>query len=260
MTAPFRLACAVAVLVLPPARLLADITIVETVTTRMGGQSAQGIRTTHIKGSRMRVEQVAGGTSSATLFDLPAGTIVSLDTAKNRAEVHSLSARTAELEQQYPRQRASAMVAPAGATKEIAGQPCTEYTFTIKVPMTKDGEPSLIVAGTAWMAPDAPGADDYASFVKAANEKQLIVGYVSDNKILLAEARGQTELYRALGALHGIPYAIDMTMTFDGHGMLTRLLNKTAGARTSAVTRVGVDPIADAMFAIPDGWKRDVKK
>jgi hypothetical protein len=49
-------------------------------------------------------------------------------------------------------------------------------------------------------------------------------------------------------------------MTFDGHGMLTRLLNTTSGASTSAVTRIAVDPLADALFVIPDGWKRDVKK
>ena len=107
---------------------------------------------------------------------------------------------------------------------------------------------------------DEVSATLFASFVKAANEKQLVVGYASSNRILLAHARGQTELYRALGELHGIPYVIDMTMTFDGHGMLTRLLNKTAGARTSTVTRVGVEPLAAAMFTIPDGWKRDIKK
>ena len=51
-----------------------------------------------------------------------------------------------------------------------------------------------------------------------------------------------------------------MTMTFDGHGMLTRLLNKTSGARTSTVTKISADPIADGVFAIPDTWKRDIRK
>lgn len=78
--------------------------------------------------------------------------------------------------------------------------------------------------------------------------------------ILLAVTRAQTELYRALGTLRGIPYVIDMTLKADGHGFLAGMVNKVvSGARTSTVTKVAVAPLSDALFAIPDGWKRRKK-
>jgi hypothetical protein len=84
------------------------------------------------------------------------------------------------------------------------------------------------------------------------------LGSASSNKILRAITRGQTELYRALADIRGIPYAVDMTMKFDG--TLSGLLNKVAaGTRTYTVTRVDVGAVPDSKFVVADGWKRDTK-
>lgn len=51
-----------------------------------------------------------------------------------------------------------------------------------------------------------------------------------------------------------------MTTRADGKGMLAGLVNKAvSGTRTSTVTTVAVAPLADALFTIPDGWKREKK-
>ena len=253
-----RLARALGTLFLLSAALRADVVITETTAVRMGGRSATGVRTTFIKGPQMRVEVVQGTESATTIFDLPAGATINLDDKKRRAEIREISERSAELEREYPRARVTVALAPTGATKQVAGSSCAEYTFTIRVPTTKDGQSALNMTGAAWMAPDAPGAGDYAAFATAAADKQLVLGYASSNKILLAIARGQTELYRALANLHGIPYLIDMTTKFDG--TLSGLVNKVAaGTRTYIVTRVEVGPLPDSRFLVPDGWKRDKK-
>jgi hypothetical protein len=99
---------------------------------------------------------------------------------------------------------------------------------------------------------------DYDTFAKAAVERQLVSGYLSSNRILLALTRVQTALYGALADLHGIPYLIDATTRFDGR--LSGLLNKTAsGTSTRVVTRVEAGSLPDDRFRIPEGWKRDRK-
>lgn len=256
MSARSWLAVAFATLLLLSATLRADVVITETTAAKVGSHSATGVRTTFIKGTQMRVEVVQGEEMAATIFDLPAGATINLDDKKRRAEIREISARYAELERQYPRERVTVTLTPTGAAKQVAGSSCTEYTFTIRVPMTKDGKSALNMTGAAWMARDVPGADEYAAFAKAAAAKQLVLGYASSNKILLAITRGQTELYRALADIHGIPYLIDMTMKFDG--TLSGLLNKVAaGTRTFTVTRVEVGPLPDSRFLVPDGWKHE---
>jgi hypothetical protein len=257
MTGVFRFALAIALLLASPAR--ADVLITEQTTGTAGGRTVQGVRSTYIKGTRMRIELVQGDQSSVTLYDLPGGTIADLDVKKKRAEMHDIAARTAKLEKEYPRQQASVQLTPTGKTATIAAAPCETYDFVVRVPMTKDGETAMTLAGTACLS-SAAGADEYRTFAQAAAERELVIGYASDNPILLAVTRGQTELYRALTGKPGVPYLVDMTIGIDGKGMLAGMLRKSAaGTRTATVTRVAVDPLADAMFAVPDDWKREKK-
>jgi hypothetical protein len=253
-----RFALAIVLLLGRPAR--ADLLITEHTTGKAGGRIAQGVRSTYIKGTRMRIELVQGDQSSVTLYDLPGGTIAELDAKKKRAQMHDLAALSATLEKKYPRQGVTVRVTPTGATQAIAALPCEAYDFAVSVPMAKDGEPALTLTGAACIAATAPGADDYRTFARAAGERDLVIGYVSDNLILLAVTRGQTELYRALSAMPGVPYLVDMTIGIDGQGMLAGMLRKTvSGTSTATVTSVASAPLADALFAVPDDWKRERK-
>jgi hypothetical protein len=255
--------CCRAVLILmfaAPVGLTADVVMTETTHAKIGGKTVDGVRTTYIKGPRMRLEVVQANDAQTTLYDVPAGVTIALDAKKKRAELRDISARNAELERRYPRSRVVVTLTPTGATKQLAGVSCDEHAFSIRVPMTKDGSLVLVMTGSAWAAKDVPGADDYSAFAAAAIEKEVVLGPASNNLILLAVTRAQTELYRALGKLRGIPYVIDMTLKVDGHGLIAGMVNKVvSGTRTSTVTKVAVAPLSDALFAIPDGWKRQKK-
>lgn len=258
----FRICSSAALVVMffTPAGLTADVLITETTHVTVGRRTIDGVRTTYIKGAQMRLEVVQAGEATTTLYDVPGGTTITLDPKKKRAELRDISARIAELERQYPRERVMVTIAFTGATKELVGAPCDEHAFRIRVPMTRDGSLALMMTGSAWVAKDAPGADDYARFAKGAIERQVALGPASRNMILQAITRAQTELYRTLGGLRGIPYLIDMTLNVDGHGILAGMLNKlVSGTRTSAVTKVALEPLSDALFVIPDGWKREKK-
>src|SRR5438128_1495213 len=198
----------------------ADVRITETTSLTIGGTAGQGSRVTAIKGAFMRIDSAVGSESVSTLYDLPAGTTMRLDPKKKRAEVRAIAARQAQLEREYPRARTTVTFAPTGSTKSIAGASCAEHAFAIRVPMSKDGTLALTMTGRAWLAADAPGAADYAAFAKAAIERDLVLGVASNNKILLAITRGQTELYRAVATAHGMPFQVETNTDVDGHGML----------------------------------------
>ena len=161
-----RVSCfALAIVLLPSRPAAADLLISEQTTGKAGGRTSQGIRTTYIKGRRMRIELVQGAQSIVTLYDLPDGTSADLDGRKTRAQLHDAAARNA--------------------------------------------------------------------------------------------TRGQTELYRAISA-KGVPHLVDMTIGIKGTGALAGMVRKiVSGARTSTVTNIAVAPLADTLFAVPDGWKRD---
>src|SRR6266850_7692671 len=182
----------------------ADVTLVETLSITAGGKALQGTRTTSISGARMRVDTVPSTRTTATIFDLPSGAIINLDAKAKRAEARDISARAADVEKEYPRARVTASLAPAGASREIAG-------------------------------------------VSSARNHDLVLGEASNNKILLARTRAQTELYRLIAEAGGIPYGIDMTFSVDGRGVLSSMVRKVvAGTQLLAVTTVDTAPIPPA--------------
>jgi hypothetical protein len=235
----------------------ADVTIVETMTITAGGKPLQGTRTTYISGAQMRIDAELPGQVTATIFDLPAGSIINLDAKTKRAESRDIAVRATEVEKEYPRARVETSLGPGGSSREVAGVSCDEHAFTIRVPMTKDGSMALRLTGSACVASHADGAADYDAFATIAREHDVVLGPASSNKILLARTRAQTELYRAIAAAGGIPFAIDMTFSVDGGGVLSSMVRKViAGTQSVAVTRVTAGPIPASTFTVPDGWKR----
>jgi hypothetical protein len=235
----------------------ADVTIVETISVTAGGKTLQGTRTTFISGARMRIDTALSTQTAATIFDLPAGSIINLDAKARRAEVRDIAARNAELEKEYPRARADASFGLAGASREIAGMKCDEHAFTIRVPMTKDGDIALVLTGTACIASGSRSETDYRTFADAAREHDVVLGPSSSNRIVLARTRAQTELYRLIAETGGIPYGIDMTFSVAGHGVLSSMVRKILdGTQSVAVTSIATTPIPPPTFMVPDGWKR----
>jgi hypothetical protein len=238
----------------------ADVTIVETLSVTAGGKTIRGTRTTYVSGERMRIDTVLPDQSAATVYDLPAGSIVGLDAKAKRAELFTLAARAAAVEKDYPRSRAKTTLQSTGATREIAGVACAEQAFTVRVPMVSDDSIALMLTGSAWIATRADGNGDYESFARAAREHDVVLGSSSTNRLVVARTRAQTELYRALSAAGGIPYALDMKYEVEGRGALAGIVRKALeGQQALAVSRVTTDSIAPTVFTVPDGWKRERK-
>lgn len=235
----------------------ADVLITARVVGKAGGRDVSVTRSTAIKGVHMRIDVVQAGESTSTIYDLRDGVIIALDARKKRAELRDIAARSAKVSRHYPRARVTTTLKATQAVKDIAGATCTEHTYVIRLPMTKDF--AFMLTGSAWIAAEAPGAADYGAFARAAVDRDVVLG-AADNSILLAVARAQSELYRALADLGGIPYVIDMTMAIDGKGMLAGIVRKgVSGTRASTVTAVSVAPLDDSTFAVPAGWKRERK-
>jgi hypothetical protein len=72
----------------------------------------------------------------------------------------------------------------------------------------------------------------------------------------LALSRTDTEFYRPIAALGGMPYAIDMKLSVEGSGLAARLLrNILNGSQIITTTAVDTTPLQEQMFAVPTGWK-----
>jgi hypothetical protein len=254
------LALAVVILLAVPAHLGADLLLVEKSVARSGNRTVEGLRSTYIKGTRMRVEVAQGGKTAVTVYDLPAGEMLELDTPKRKAYVRSVQARNARLEKDFPRHESKAVVTASGQTRTIAGIACGDHTFAVTMPLIDNGSIVLNLDGTACLSGETD-AVDYMPFARAAYDQNLVLGTASDNVALLALARGQTELYRALTEKGGVPLAVDLTTTVQGKGILAGLLRKVlSGSRVTTASRVDSAPVGEALFAVPAGWKRELKK
>lgn len=241
--------------------LSADVRIVERSVVTAGDKVVEGQRATYIKGPRMRIEQSQAGRITSIVYDLAAAEIIELDGPARKAEVREMAARHRQLEKEYPAERTAASVGAANGVQTLAGISCSSHPFNVRVPVTKSGEIVLVMTGTACLAAAGIGVDDYRAFAAAAVERQLVIGQATDNAILLAIARGQTELYRALSRAGGLPLSVDLRTEVEGNGMLAGIVRKAAtGTRIVTATSIDGSPLEDRLFAVPEGWKRELKK
>lgn len=234
----------------------ADVTITETVSTKAAGQSPEIRRVIFIKGSSMRVDGSRGDDRSTTIYDVAAGRIVVMNPGRKQAEIHEMAKVSTAVEQKLPSHRVSSELEPTGRSKELLGVDCEEYTFVITAPIGRDAKTLFSLRGSVWIAKGGAGLQDFLTFNRAAAEQHVVFGDFNSTRAVLALTRGQTELYQRVGALGGMPYAIDMKFKFDGTGATIGLANKmAAGTRVTTTTTVVTTPIPDETFTIPAGWK-----
>ena len=259
-----RIPLALTLVVLVGVPISADVLIVEKMVTKSGDKTVASVRSTSIKGTRMRVEIAQDGKTGVTVYDLPAGEMLELDATKRRADVRGVTARNAKLEKEYPRSRSTVIVTATGQSQNLDGAACADHTFAVRVPMTSSGDLALTLKGTACLSAAATGVDDYMTFATAAHAQNVVFGLASDNYILLALARAQTELFRALTEKSGMPLFLDLTFAVDGKGMLAGIVRKavTSAIRSRAITvsKIDTSPVEDARFSVPTGWKREQKQ
>jgi hypothetical protein len=239
----------------------ADVTIKEVISRKAGSQNAKTERTTVVKGLAMWVEARRGNDRQTTVYDAATGRITVMNAGKRRAEIYEAPVVAAAVERKLPSERVTAELAATGRSQEMLGVMCNEYTFVIMAPIGPTSQVLFSLRGSAWIAQDGPGRDEYMAFARAAEKAKFVFGDFESTRAVLALVRGQTELYRRIAALGGMPYAIDLAFKFEGTGAAISLVNKMAsGTFFTASTAIGTDPISEEVFAVPAGWKTITKQ
>jgi hypothetical protein len=250
-----RLIAAVAALaLLPTSSALADVTITSVVSGKGPGVKDEGTQTiSYIKGAKMRTEMA----DSISILDAETRRMIVLNPKRKEAEVIDMTELAADVQKNLAGEPKVALT-PTGQTRTLLNRPCSEYTLSITVPMKLGGsaEMTMTMSGPLWVAKGAPGTADYVSFYKKAAESGLFFGNPQLAKAQGAQLKSQTEMYRAIANLGGIPYEIDAQMRFEGGGMMGGMMNRLGGINmVTKVTAVSTEPIAADLFEIPTGYK-----
>jgi hypothetical protein len=214
---------------------------------------------TRIKGMKLGTHTEAGATSSSSIVDLDAGTLLVLDHGRKVAETYDLKALRAELDGASSAAPA-VMLTPNGKTKTLIGRACRGYDLRIEVPFRPvPGEPGtlrLVMSGPAWVTGRVAGAAEYAAFYKAAADRGAFFGNPGEARKMPAQARTFAEMYRAIAGTGGIPLALELTMKIEGAtGQFAEALNAAPPTVvTTTVTSVESAPVGDDHFTIPAGY------
>jgi hypothetical protein len=247
------LASILAALVVSVAPAFADVTITSIITGKGPGVKDSGTQTvSYIKGGKMRTEMG----ELISILDGDTRQMIVLDAKKKEAEIIDISKLAADMQKSIVGEPKVSLTA-SGQTKTLLGRSCSEYALAIAVPMKMGSSEMMIsMSGPLWVAKGAPGTADYANFYKKAAANGLFFGNPQLAKAQGGQLKSQTEMYKAIAELGGIPYEINAEMRFEGGGMMAGMMNKLGSGRmVTTVTAVSTDPISADLFSIPAGYK-----
>lgn len=254
------------------AALRADFTMVQTTTIEGGmaqmaaqaGQSIVPTITTKIKGQKMRTDIASGPINMSTIVDLATKQLIILRDDQKTATIVAAPATPATPTAQGPTMSASAK--PTGKSQTIDGVQCDEYTFTTTVDMgTMSGNTQMppeaaammkgvkiVVAGSAWMAKEAPGTAEYVAFQKllASSDMASAASGMSGMSI-----PGMREAMKAMSNANGLTYLNEATVTFEGEGQMVDMMKQMGPMKvTSKVSSISTEALSDDLFKIPEGY------
>lgn len=247
--------CLLALLGLVATSAGADVKMV-TQTQYSGPGDGGGESTLYIKGMKMRQDSPEQGTSM--ILDLESGQMILLETKKERAQVFDMNQVQEQMEQ-FTGSGVDVSLEPTGATQTVAGTTCNVHDMrvVIEVEMAPGSGmgATLVMDGSACLVPDAPGADDYERFYVAMAEKGFFFG---DPRAAqgpgAGQQKGMAQLYRQI-AEKGVAYHTDLESTFEGSGMIAKMMEKMSFDTETTVTSVSTDALPDSLFEVPAGWK-----
>jgi hypothetical protein len=218
-----------------------------------------GEAVTRIKGGKMRGDAASSDGPTTTLIDLDAQTMAVLDHKAKEATVTNLGELQASMGK-MTNNNVKATVTPTGRRQEVAGRSCDEYQMEMTVPAFADPSSPITAttSGPFCIVKDSPGKTDYAAFyLKAAEKGFVVAGDPRQAKAQPGQAKSMTELYRQMAQL-GVPYLMEIDVKMGAEGPMGAIMGRLGFGFTSTVTRVSVEPIPDALMAVPADYK--VKK
>jgi hypothetical protein len=237
----------------------ADVTVTSQVTGKGLGKAAESQSIVYIKGLKMRTDSTLGDTPMTMIIDIETQKFISINHKKKEAQVFGMAEFRQDMDKTMKGGQAQASLKPNGQKREIAGKSCDGYDIAVSMPMAigPDADMKMVMSGPVFIAKGAPGTADYAKFHLAAAEKGFIMTDPRAAKGAPQQAKGNTELYKAIAETGGIPYFTEMSMKIEGSGPMAGMMNKMMGGSgvTNTVTAVSTEAVAGDRFDIPAGYK-----
>ena len=237
----------------------ADLTIQQTMKSSGGMASlADGATTTYLKGNKMRVDQ--GDTS--TIMDLDNKVMITLDHKKQRAERMDMS-EMAEAQQSIGGTSMSVTMEPNGKSKELMGYETEGYNMSMVFDFTPAGMPEnmpfkmdfkIRMTGEAFLAEDAPGAEEFAGFYQQMFDSGMFFGPPEAAEAQPDMVRGQTKIFETMTEA-GMPLESTITSKMEASGPMAAMANKMSSTSTTTVTGISDDELDASLFDVPAGYK-----
>ena len=253
----------------------ADVTV--TITTSIEGGLAGASNTgttpkvvTKISGAKSRTDIDTGDQVLTTIIDTESNQMYVLRPAdKTALQLPADGGATG----QAAVAEVEATVKPTGRTRDVEGVACTEFAVSMKMNMAAVAAGAgsslppeatamlkdifLRVEGSTWVAKEAPGAAEYATFQKAASRAAMAaLSRVSASGGASSSIPGGMErLFTGFPEASGIPYLTELTTAVEGTGQFVALLQGMAQMKiTNKVTSVSTEPVGADAFAVPEGF------
>ncbi len=229
----------------------ADVTLRSTVSGTGFGALGNGESVTYLQGHKMLIEHSSDVFSTATLFDIDKQQMVVINHKKKKGDQFDVR-EAAEMQRMIRPEDIQVKFTATDEHKQILGWDCQKYLMEIRV--LGAGMPempmSVVIKGQAWLAPDAPGKQEYAAFYLAAAEKGYFFGDPNAARTQPGRERAMTSMYKAM-AEAGLPLASEITVSFEGSGLLAQMMEKMKTTLTTTVTAISNDALPAERFAIP---------
>ena len=254
-----RTLCTVVVVGLLATPAIADVTMTSQVTGKGIGKAAESQSIVYIKGLKMRNDSTLGDTPTTMIIDIETQKFISINHKKKEAQVFDMAQFRQDMDKTMKAGQAQATLKPNGQKREVAGKSCDGYDIAVTTPMVigQGAEMKIVMTGPVFIAKGVPGSADYSKFYLAAADKGFIMSDPRAAKGGAQQAKGTTELHKAIAETGGIPYFMEMTMKIEGGGPMAGMMNKMMGgsAFSNTVTAVSTDAVAGDKFDIPAGYK-----
>ena len=257
-----------ALVALSSAAVRADVTVTTEVTidgpmaAMMGGAMPRLIM--RVKGTKSRTDVEVMGQSVSTITDVAARQVIVLMPGQKTVQVFDAAQLEALVAAAPAPPRFDGTFEPTGQTQTIAGQLREQFSFSTSMDISQMSTmapqvPSevlemlkgakMITKGFVWMSMSAPGAAEYAAYMKAAVAANLASPPVPG----LGPAQGSLDqAMRLFRRAEGIAYLSEAELSLEGNAPILEMLKQLATMKMiSRVTDVTVSPIADDLFAVP---------
>jgi hypothetical protein len=204
----------------------------------------------YIKGNRMRSETTFGARQMISIIDVTAKQMVVLDPGTREATTYDLTKIADQIRKTTRPEDTKVSFTPTGETKELLGRQCAGYNLTLTMSVAMGQTPMKVtIGGPVWLAKDAPGSQDWATFYKNAGDSGLFFGGPGGGA---AEARSQALMYKTLADAGGMPYQQEIHVKTEGGPKPAPEMPTVV----MTVTEVSTDSIADDKFQVPAGYTK----